>query len=61
MLLQHLCRQGRDAVQVTYELDVMATEYIEQEPGVTATTRDTGVTPVDVQCSSQRQATSPHG
>ncbi|XP_013402548.1 nephrocystin-4 isoform X2 [Lingula anatina] len=29
--LSHLCRQGRDALQVTYELDVMITEYSEDQ------------------------------
>ena len=28
-LLQHLCRQGREAVQVTYELDIMSSEVSE--------------------------------
>ena len=29
VLLQHLCRQGREAVQVTYELDIMSSEVSE--------------------------------
>lgn len=47
---QHLCRQGREAVQVTYELDVMATEYIEHESTIPAgdLTQDGRVLPVDV-------------
>ena len=28
-VLQHLCRQGREAVQVTYELDIMSSEVSE--------------------------------
>ena len=28
--LKRLCRQGREAVQVSYELDVVRTEYFEE-------------------------------
>lgn len=50
LLSQHLCRQGRESVQVTYELDVMATEYLEAEVPVQAgdVTREGVVRPVDV-------------
>ncbi|XP_074655528.1 nephrocystin-4-like isoform X2 [Tubulanus polymorphus] len=33
--LRHLTRQGREAVQVTYELDVFATEYGDETPSLT--------------------------
>ena len=47
---QHLCRQGREAVQVTYELDVVYTEYVEHETPLQAgdMTRDGAIRPVDV-------------
>ena len=50
LTLQHLCRQGREAVQVTYELDIMATEYIEHEAAIPAgdVTQDGRILPVDV-------------
>ena len=49
MYFQHLCRQGREATQVTYELDVMSTEYIEHELLPSGDlTRDGSVRPVDV-------------
>ena len=49
-LFQHLCRQGRDSVQVTYELDVVFTEYVEHESTMPAgdVTRDGSVRPIDV-------------
>ncbi|CAH1775289.1 unnamed protein product [Owenia fusiformis] len=49
--LKPLCRQGREAVQVTYELDVVATEYSEtdQEPMMTDPNAGAAVRPVGVQ------------
>ena len=50
--LQHLCRQGREAIQVTYELDVVSTEYQEQDssPAIAGMPLDAVSTqlPVDV-------------
>ena len=45
-----MCRQGRSSVQVSYELDVMFTEYVEHESLIPAgdVTRDGSVRPVDV-------------
>ena len=50
LVLQHLCRQSREAVQVTYELDVVYTEYVEHETAIQAgdMTRDGSVRPIDV-------------
>lgn len=49
-MLQHLCRQGRSSVQVTYELDVVFTEYVEHDGLLPAgdMTRDAASRPVDV-------------
>ncbi|XP_078696197.1 nephrocystin-4-like isoform X1 [Branchiostoma floridae x Branchiostoma belcheri] len=49
MDLKHLCRQGREAVQVTHELDVITTEYSEDTPTLTGDlTRGGSVRPVGV-------------
>lgn len=47
---QNLCRQGREAVQVTHELDIVSTEYVEGESVVPSgdLSRDGGVRPVEV-------------
>ncbi|XP_064643236.1 nephrocystin-4-like isoform X3 [Lineus longissimus] len=48
--LKHLCRQGREAVQITYELDVISTEYgAEETPNLTGDlSRSGSVRPVGV-------------
>ncbi|XP_062315701.1 nephrocystin-4-like isoform X2 [Osmerus eperlanus] len=48
--LKHMLRQGRAAVQATYELEVINTEYISEEAVVTGgdLTRRKGVTPINV-------------
>jgi hypothetical protein len=48
--LQLLCRQGREAVQVTYELDVFATDYFEQDGAMPTgdVTRDGSVQSVEI-------------
>nr|XP_006819889.1 PREDICTED: nephrocystin-4-like [Saccoglossus kowalevskii] len=47
--LKHLLRSGRDAVQVTHELDVITTEYTEDSPALTGDlTRGGSVRPVGV-------------
>ncbi|XP_078617317.1 nephrocystin-4-like isoform X2 [Branchiostoma floridae x Branchiostoma japonicum] len=49
MDLKHLCRQGREAVQVTHELDIITTEYSEDTPTLTGDlTRGGSVRPVGV-------------
>ncbi|XP_066296453.1 nephrocystin-4-like isoform X4 [Branchiostoma lanceolatum] len=49
MELKHLCRQGRAAVQVTHELDIITTEYSEDTPTLTGDlTRGGSVRPVGV-------------
>jgi hypothetical protein len=52
-ILQHLCRQGRDAVQVTQELDLFSCDYFERDDAVGAlpvgdATRDGAVQSVEV-------------
>ena len=50
MLFQHMCRQGREAVQVTYELDIVAQDIIDPEGVMPAgdLMRDGGVLPASV-------------
>ena len=50
MLFQHLCRQGRDAVQVSYELDVISSEHAESEGNISAgdMTHNGAIRPVDM-------------
>ena len=47
---QHLCRQGREAVQVTYELDIISQDIIDPEGITTAgdPLRDGSVLPAAV-------------
>ena len=49
-LFQNLCRQGREAVQVTHELDIVSTEYVEGESVIPSgdLSRDGGIRPVEV-------------
>ena len=32
--IQHLLRQGQEAVQVVHELDILSTEYLDDSPAV---------------------------
>lgn len=32
--LQHLLRQGQEAVQVVHELDILSTEFLDDSPAV---------------------------
>ena len=47
---KNLCRQGREAVQVTHELDIVSTEYVEGESVIPSgdLSRDGGIRPVEV-------------
>jgi len=45
--MQHLCRQGRSAVQVTYDLDIFMVDCLDRVCAGDVT-RDGAVNPVDV-------------